>query len=328
MSFKKEETSPEQAQKEAETIGEYAKDARNRKEARMIADKLESAIEDQKDEEIHMVRDMTTLVSTSKRQEQVIEKILDETKDNIRKTLTGTRKEIPRCIEAVKGFQEQAIQTTIEIVDNYTEFQKWIANSIHVWIPYSEDGYETFWSNWIAPRRMTKLYANLGSNFLDNIVTANRFATNMMFVNMEAIRSSMQLAQKNTKELFSIGANATKQFEHIAKNTILGQRFFIMDNPNYYGISMVHNDKNHDHITLVKQHRISGNQVLDDGTNVERSLVISNLLKGIPYVTIISNNRNWEKGADVHIIQDNGSHFIRTDGNSYAGDNLENLPEF
>ena len=39
------EKSLEQAQKEAEMIGEFAKDGRNRKEAKTIANKLEAAIE-------------------------------------------------------------------------------------------------------------------------------------------------------------------------------------------------------------------------------------------------------------------------------------------
>ena len=46
----KEEKSLEQAQKEAEMIGEFAKDGRNRKEAKTIANKLEAAIEQHNEE--------------------------------------------------------------------------------------------------------------------------------------------------------------------------------------------------------------------------------------------------------------------------------------
>jgi hypothetical protein len=41
---KEKEKAPERAQKDAKMISEYAKDARNRKEANTIANKLESKI--------------------------------------------------------------------------------------------------------------------------------------------------------------------------------------------------------------------------------------------------------------------------------------------
>ena len=72
----KEEKSLEQAQKEAEMIGEFAKDGRNRKEAKTIANKLEATIE-QHNEEKQADRNSTNLTSASQLQERVIENVLD-----------------------------------------------------------------------------------------------------------------------------------------------------------------------------------------------------------------------------------------------------------
>jgi hypothetical protein len=74
MAIRKEEKSLEQAQKEAEMIGEFAKDGRNRKEAKTIANKLEAAIE-QHNEEKQADRNSANLTSASHREERVIEKI-------------------------------------------------------------------------------------------------------------------------------------------------------------------------------------------------------------------------------------------------------------
>ena len=62
---KEEEKTLERAQKDAEMVSEYAKDARNRKEAEKISNKLEDEIEIK---------------------EYAVENVLDETKNNIRQT--------------------------------------------------------------------------------------------------------------------------------------------------------------------------------------------------------------------------------------------------
>ena len=46
-----------------------------------------------------------------------------------------------------------------------------------------------------------------------------RLANNMIFANMEASRTSMQLARDNTKELSRIGVNAAKAFELTSRET-------------------------------------------------------------------------------------------------------------
>ena len=50
---KKEEKSLEQAKKDAEMVSELAKDARNRREAKTISDKLESEIENNEGNQIN-----------------------------------------------------------------------------------------------------------------------------------------------------------------------------------------------------------------------------------------------------------------------------------
>lgn len=281
MPSEKETISLEEAQKEAEMIGEFAKGAKNRKEATELANKLEFELEDQKEQK-QEARDETTLTPVQEQEELTIEKILDETRYDIRKTLNATRKDIPHYSKSIKEFQEQTIRTTTEIVDEYLKFQKGLLLSIHpAWTKYPEVGYGTFWSsNWISPIRMTQMYASMISILADNLVNANRLSSNIMFASMKAIELSMQEVQNNTNELFTIGTSALKSLENLAKEITLGQRFSIWATPSYYGISMVHIDKeNNGHLALVKQHAMSENRVLDDGRIVDRSIVVSIYLK-------------------------------------------------
>src|SRR5918996_5151608 len=76
----KEEKSLERAQKEAEMISEFAKDARNRKEAQKIANKLEATIEHRNEEKQADGNEMN-LESAIQKQEHIIEGVFEETRD-------------------------------------------------------------------------------------------------------------------------------------------------------------------------------------------------------------------------------------------------------
>ena len=62
--------------------------------------------------------------------QQAINKALDETKDNIRRTTDEARKDIPRYTQIVNEYQEETIQAARQMADNYLECQREIINSI------------------------------------------------------------------------------------------------------------------------------------------------------------------------------------------------------
>src|ERR687890_120827 len=144
-------------------------------------------------------------------QHHAINQALDETKDNIRKTTDEARSQIPRYTQSVNDYQEQTIQAAREIADNYLESQKEIINSFQsVWSPYAEN---LFTTNWMSPRNIAELYANMISSFANNMIAATRLTNNIIFANMEAFKTSIQQAKDNTNELSRTGVNAAKTFE-------------------------------------------------------------------------------------------------------------------
>ena len=176
---------------------------------------------------------VTTSQSSSPSQtneQQAVNRALQETKENIRKTTDEARNQIPRYTQAVNDYQEQTIQATREIADNYLDSQKEIINSFQsAWIPQIENANRVFWSNWmVSPRHMTETYARIVSSFADNTIAATRLVNNTIFANMEAFKTSMQHAKDNAKEFSRIGVNAAKTFEHTARevdrsgNTVSG----------------------------------------------------------------------------------------------------------
>src|SRR5215208_3966582 len=175
--------------------------------------------EERKDETTVTTSHSTSPSQTSEQQQQAVNRALQETKDNIRKTTDEARNQIPRYTQAVNDYQEQTIQATREMADSYVDSQKEIINSLQsVWIPQVENANRVFWSNYLSPRTMTETYARMVSSFADNTIAATRLVNNTIFANLEAFKTSMQNAKENAKEFSRLGVNAAKTFEHTARD--------------------------------------------------------------------------------------------------------------
>ena len=167
----------------------------------------------------------TTSVSPSQlqREQQVlINKALDETRDNIKKAVNEAKKDISTYAEQFTTLQERAIETARDIAEEYIESQREIINSFNqsVWTPYVENVVNRttpFSGVFSLPR--TEVYANTVSNAVDNFVTATRLANRTVFANAELINTSLQQARNNAREYSRIGVNAAKNF-HEAANEV------------------------------------------------------------------------------------------------------------
>ena len=153
-------------------------------------------------------------------QQQAINKALDETKNNIRRTTDEARKDIPHYTQIVNEYQEETIQAARQMADNYLESQREIINSFQsALVPQIEAANRAVTSNWTSPRSVTEHYARLVSAFADNTIAVTRLVNNSMFANMEAFKRSVQNARDNVKEFSRIGVNSAKTFEEVSRDT-------------------------------------------------------------------------------------------------------------
>ena len=167
---------------------------------------------DRKEDELNEIHSTTTTAEQQFQQEQqqAVNKALDETRDNIKKTTDEARKEIPRYTQIVNDYQENTIQAIIEITDNFVDSQKdIIVNSFRLW------------SDWItSPRQVAENYGKIVSSFADNAVSANRVLNNAVFANLDSVNTSVQHTKENVKELSKIGANTVKTFQQVSSDNI------------------------------------------------------------------------------------------------------------
>jgi hypothetical protein len=170
-------------------------------------------------------QEITRTISSSKEQlqqrrieeqQQAINKALDETKNNI---TDEARKDIPHYTQVVNDYQEQTINASREIVDNYVESQRKIINSFQsAWLPQLETANRAVTSNWTS-RNASEQYARLVSAFADNTIAVTKLINNTIFANLEAFKTSVQNARDNAKEFSRIAVNAARTLEQTSRDT-------------------------------------------------------------------------------------------------------------
>jgi gas vesicle protein len=166
----------------------------------------------------------TSSSQLKKDQQEVIDKALDQTREDIRKSVDEAKREIPRYTRAINEYQEQTIEATRELADNFVVSQKEIINSFQsAWAPYIEN-YTRNVNTYLSPGRISEVYTNTTRSYADNIFTVTRLTNNVIFGYAEAVKNSVQQAKNNAKELSRIGVNAAKTFEQTSKeNSRLAQ---------------------------------------------------------------------------------------------------------
>src|SRR6478672_6427376 len=142
-----------------------------------------------------------------------VNRSLDQTKDNINRSIDESKKQIPQYNNIVNSYQEQSLQATKEITENYIESQKSIIRSFHsAWAPYQRNVSITV-NTWNSPEAVANAYSRFVNNVADNTVTYLRTTNNLVFASLDAYKTTMQHAKENTKQIFDINAKTAQTFE-------------------------------------------------------------------------------------------------------------------
>ena len=166
------------------------------------------------------VTEVPSMYEQKEQQQAGINRALDETRDNIRRSIDEAKSQIPRYTQTTIEYQEQTVQASREIADNFLESQKDIINSLQsAWLPQIEAINRALTWTWMSPRYFAHIYTNMISNFADNIVATTRLLNNMVFTNMKASRTTIQQARDNVKEFSRIAVNAARSLEQPTRDT-------------------------------------------------------------------------------------------------------------
>ena len=142
-----------------------------------------------------------------------VNRSLDEAKDNIKKSIDESKNQIPRYNNIVNSYQEQSLQTAREISEEYIDSQKEIISSLQsAWTPYSQS-FTGLVTKFASPDAAAKAYSRFVSNVADNTVSAIRLTNNIIFSNLDSVKSVLQQAKDNSRHISKMGVNTAKTFE-------------------------------------------------------------------------------------------------------------------
>ena len=145
--------------------------------------------------------------------QESVNQSFDETKDNIKKSIDESKKQIPRINDIVNSYQEQSLQTTKEISEEYIDSQKQVVNSLQsVWRPYNEI-YTGLVTNFFSPEAAVSAYTRFVSNVADNTVSAIRLSNNVVFSTLDAWRPLLQQTKDVSRHMSNLGVNTARVFE-------------------------------------------------------------------------------------------------------------------
>jgi len=145
--------------------------------------------------------------------QESVNQSFDETKDNIKKSIDESKKQIPRINDIVNSYQEQSLQTTKEISEEYIDSQKEVVNSLQsAWRPYNEI-YNGLVTNFYSPEAAVNAYTRFVSNVADNTVSAIRLSNNVVFSTLDAWRPLLQQTKDVSRHMSNLGVNTARVFE-------------------------------------------------------------------------------------------------------------------
>jgi len=145
--------------------------------------------------------------------QESVNQSFDETKDNIKKSIDESKKQIPRINDIVNSYQEQSLQTTKEISEEYIDSQKQVVNSLQsVWRPYNEI-YTGLVTNFFSPEAAVSAYTRFVSNVADNTVSTIRLSNNVIFSTLDTWRPLLQQTKDVSRHISNTGVNTARVFE-------------------------------------------------------------------------------------------------------------------
>jgi S-methylmethionine-dependent homocysteine/selenocysteine methylase len=155
----------------------------------------------------------------AERLQESTKRMLDETKQNIQKSLEEARSQIPRYNQAIYNYQEQVLAATGEIATSYIDTQNAIIHAFNASVaPYFENIQNTYRQYYsVNPQNVQEFYSQTISNIANNGVTVVRLVNNTIFTNFDLLKTSWQQATDNVKEISRVTSNTARAFEQSNK---------------------------------------------------------------------------------------------------------------
>lgn len=179
-------------------------------QAKSVEDKLEA---------VETLQEVGQQQVTAQEFQATLDRSLDETKKNLRRSINEAKAQVPQYANVVKSYEEQALESTGKMVEDFIETQKTVMNSVFdSAIPYYEN-VNRMYSYWFSPKVPAEIWARSVSNIAENILASARISNDILFGNIDAFGSALERIQRHTVELSRINVDNAKTIANTARET-------------------------------------------------------------------------------------------------------------
>ncbi|HET9806533.1 MAG TPA: hypothetical protein VFP49_06475 [Nitrososphaeraceae archaeon] len=161
--------------------------------------------------------------NTLNQQQDAINKILDNTLHNIKRSTDEAKQEIPQYTQRIAEYQEKTIQTIKDIASDFIEAEKQVVGSFQ---SHGDRNSNVNFSNRLwdlyNPQRIAENHAVIVNNFTNYLLTTNNLINNALASNMRVYNTALEQTRDNVKALAKTNTNYIKSVNSYDKevNTI------------------------------------------------------------------------------------------------------------
>jgi hypothetical protein len=135
---------------------------------------------------------------TLNQQQDAINKTLDNTLNNVKRTTDEATREIPRYSQRIAEYQEQTIQTIRDIASDCIEAQKQVIASFQSQVERNSGNNNGVW-DWFNPQRIAENHAVMVNNFTSYLLNTSNLINNALASNMRVYNTALEQTRDNLK---------------------------------------------------------------------------------------------------------------------------------
>ena len=131
--------------------------------------------------------------NTVNQQQDAINKTLDNTLNNIKRSTDEATREIPRYSQRIAEYQEKTVQTVKDIASDVIEAQKQVVNSFQSQVDRSG-----VW-DWYNPQRIAENNAIIVNSFTNYLLNSSNLINNALESNIRVYNTALEQTRDNLK---------------------------------------------------------------------------------------------------------------------------------
>ena len=156
--------------------------------------------------------------NTLNQQQDAINKTLDNTLYNVKRTTDEATREIPRYTQRIAEYQEQTIQTIKDIASDFIGAQKEAISSFQSQQVDRNSGNNNGAWDWFNPQRIAENHAVMINNFTSYLLNTSNLINNALASNMRVYNTALEQTRDNLKALAKTNTNYIQSVSGSSQN--------------------------------------------------------------------------------------------------------------